>query len=107
MSTGGKKMWARAAWDFSTDRAREIPFLEGDLMEILDYSKADWWQARKADGSQGRIPAAYVQVLDPETVEGLAVGEEFAAAASAAAAKAPSPRNAPASPAAAAAAAPA
>ena len=38
--------WARAAYDFKTDTAGDLPFSEGDLIEIVDMTDRDWWKGK-------------------------------------------------------------
>lgn len=74
------RVWARAAWDFETIRPKEVSLVEGDVVEVLDNSLADWWQVKKIDGSTGRVPAAFMQVVDRDSIGDSGAGQATALA---------------------------
>ena len=38
-------------------------------MILLQKTNNDWWQIRKADGTEGFVPANYVKEVDPKVVQ--------------------------------------
>lgn len=40
----------------------ELNFSKGEILDIVDKT-GNWWQARKADGTEGIIPSNYVRIF--------------------------------------------
>merc|ERR1712032_1752700 len=41
----------------------------GEVMILLQRTNGDWWQVRKADATEGFVPANYVKEVDPKVVQ--------------------------------------
>ncbi|THH02546.1 hypothetical protein EW145_g6732 [Phellinidium pouzarii] len=54
---------ARALFSYSGGNSDELPFVEGDVITIVDRSDADWWKTEKG-GVIFIVPAAYLEVTD-------------------------------------------
>ncbi len=50
---------ATAQWASTADSPIELSFEENEVLSILDDSDDDWWVARSAKGSIGKIPREY------------------------------------------------
>ncbi|KAI4522939.1 SH3-domain-containing protein [Schizophyllum commune Loenen D] len=55
---------ARAKWPYNEDGSDpdDLSFSEGDVIEIVEETNADWWTGR-ARGKQGLFPATYVEKI--------------------------------------------
>jgi hypothetical protein len=57
---------AVAQFDFNKtgdDAADTLNLAQGQHMDVLDDSDADWWQVRQQDtGAEGFVPAAYLTI---------------------------------------------
>jgi hypothetical protein len=42
---------------------------KGEVMLLLDKTNSDWWNVRKADGTDGFVPATYVHEMEPKVVQ--------------------------------------
>ncbi|XP_066999614.1 spectrin beta chain, non-erythrocytic 5 isoform X3 [Anabrus simplex] len=42
---------------------------KGEVMFLLSKTNPDWWNVRKADGSDGFVPANYVREIEPKVVQ--------------------------------------
>ncbi|CAP32348.1 Protein CBR-CED-2 [Caenorhabditis briggsae] len=51
---------------FTGERETDLPFEQGERLEILSKTNNDWWEARNALGTTGLVPANYVQVQSGE-----------------------------------------
>ncbi|CAI2351652.1 unnamed protein product [Caenorhabditis sp. 36 PRJEB53466] len=47
---------------FTGERETDLPFEQGERLEILTKTNNDWWEARNALGTTGLVPANYVQL---------------------------------------------
>ncbi|CCD66714.1 Cell death abnormality protein 2 [Caenorhabditis elegans] len=47
---------------FTGERETDLPFEQGERLEILSKTNQDWWEARNALGTTGLVPANYVQI---------------------------------------------
>lgn len=55
---------ARAAYSYAgAGDADELPFVEGDVLSIVDQSADDWWKAEQG-GVVFIVPAAYLEVVE-------------------------------------------
>lgn len=54
-------MKARALFPYEGGDADQLPFLEGDILNIVDQSDADWWKTEKA-GVIFIVPASYLEL---------------------------------------------
>ncbi|KAG8943721.1 hypothetical protein FRC04_002553 [Tulasnella sp. 424] len=52
---------ARALFSYSATTPEEMSFSEGDTLDIIDRSEADWWRTEK-DGSILMVPASYLEL---------------------------------------------
>ncbi|XP_012280338.1 spectrin beta chain, non-erythrocytic 5 isoform X2 [Orussus abietinus] len=43
--------------------------LKGEVMFLLKKTNEDWWSVRKADGSDGFVPANYVREIEPKVIQ--------------------------------------
>lgn len=56
-------MRAKAVYTYQSTSAEELPFNEGDILDIVEKSEGDWWKAQK-DGMVFLVPAAYLEVVN-------------------------------------------
>ncbi|KAJ8678764.1 hypothetical protein QAD02_014551 [Eretmocerus hayati] len=42
---------------------------KGETMLLLNKTNPDWWSVRKADGSDGFVPATYVREIEPKVIQ--------------------------------------
>lgn len=42
---------------------------KGEVMFILNKTNPDWWNVRKADGTDGFVPANYVREIEPKVIQ--------------------------------------
>ncbi|NXB49001.1 GRAP protein, partial [Leucopsar rothschildi] len=54
--------FVQAQFDFSAQEGSQLPFLRGDIIEVLDCPDPNWWQG-KIYGRVGLFPRSYVQPL--------------------------------------------
>ncbi|NXR29288.1 GRAP protein, partial [Cinclus mexicanus] len=54
--------FVQAQFDFSSHEGSQLPFLRGDIIEVLDCPDPHWWQG-KIYGRVGLFPRSYVQPL--------------------------------------------
>jgi hypothetical protein len=52
---------AKALFPYAGNTDEELPFVEGDILNIVDSSEADWWKAEK-NGIIYLAPAAYLEL---------------------------------------------
>lgn len=52
----------QAQFDFSAHDGSQLPFLRGDIIEVLDYPDPNWWQG-KIYGRVGLFPRNYVHPI--------------------------------------------
>ena len=54
----------RSLYDFAGEQVGDLPLQRGDLIEIMDRSKGDWWTGRsQRTGRQGCFPSNYVAMM--------------------------------------------
>lgn len=46
-----------------------FPLLFIQVMILLQKTNNDWWQVRKADATEGFVPANYVKEVEPKVVQ--------------------------------------
>ena len=46
-----------------------ITMQKGEVMLLLNKTNSDWWNVRKADGTDGFVPANYVCEIEPVVVK--------------------------------------
>ncbi|XP_074960820.1 GRB2-related adapter protein isoform X2 [Phalacrocorax aristotelis] len=54
--------YVQARFDFSAHDGSQLPFLRGDIIEVLDYPDPNWWQG-KIYGRIGLFPRNYVHPI--------------------------------------------
>ncbi len=54
---------AKALYAYTGNTDEELPFEEGDVLNIVDSEDADWWKASK-DGVVFIVPAAYLELCE-------------------------------------------
>ncbi|NXX92528.1 GRAP protein, partial [Centropus bengalensis] len=54
--------FVQAQFDFSAHTSSQLPFLRGDIIEVLDYPDPKWWQG-KIYGRVGLFPRSYVHPI--------------------------------------------
>lgn len=74
------KAQALYAYTASFDDPTELSFTVGEVLDILDNSRA-WWQARKEDGTIGTVPSTFLQPLAAEDILKVEGGYGFKAQA--------------------------
>ena len=42
---------------------------KGEVMFLLNKTNPDWWNVRKADGTDGFVPANYVREIEPKVLQ--------------------------------------
>lgn len=60
------KAKAKFRYDANTS-AGEIPFDEGEVLEVVDMS-GKWWMCRRATGEEGMCPSNYLELLSPQLI---------------------------------------
>ena len=53
---------AKALFSYAGNSDEELPFAEGDTIEIVDRSEDDWWKTEKA-GVIFIVPASYLEII--------------------------------------------
>ncbi|NWJ11865.1 GRAP protein, partial [Crypturellus undulatus] len=54
--------FVQAQFDFSSHESSQLPFLRGDIIEVLDCPDPNWWQG-KIYGRVGLFPRNYVHPI--------------------------------------------
>lgn len=54
---------AKALFTYEGGSDEQLPFVEGDVLPIVDSSEADWWKTEKA-GVIFIVPASYLELID-------------------------------------------
>ncbi|WRT65306.1 uncharacterized protein IL334_002249 [Kwoniella shivajii] len=54
---------AKALFDYPGGEEDQLPFMEGDIIAIVDNSDQDWWKTEKA-GVIFLVPASYLEIQD-------------------------------------------
>ncbi|NXX27464.1 GRAP protein, partial [Nicator chloris] len=54
--------FVQAQFDFSAQEGSQLPFLRGDIIEVLDCPDPNWWQG-KIYGRVGLFPRSYVHPM--------------------------------------------
>ncbi|NXD40729.1 GRAP protein, partial [Copsychus sechellarum] len=57
-----RPQFVQALFDLSAQEGSQLPFLRGDIIEVLDCPDPDWWRG-KIYGRVGLFPRSYVQPL--------------------------------------------
>lgn len=60
------KARAKFRYDANT-MAGEIPFDEGEILDVIDIS-GKWWMCRRATGEEGMCPSNYLELLSPQLI---------------------------------------
>jgi len=55
-------MEAVALYDFQAQGDDELTVAEGDTLWIIEQDGDEWWKCRNVEGSEGVVPASYVEV---------------------------------------------
>lgn len=50
---------------FDGERSSDLPFEQGEILEILSKPEESWWMARNILGNTGLIPVPYVRMSNP------------------------------------------
>jgi hypothetical protein len=59
-----KPKWARATFDFEGEDAKDLSFIEGDMIELSDIEDKDWWKGRlNGRGDEGAFPSNYAELI--------------------------------------------
>ncbi|NWR96282.1 GRAP protein, partial [Motacilla alba] len=58
----GLPRFVQAQFDFSAQEGSQLPFLRGDIIEVLDCPDPNWWQG-KICGRVGLFPRSYVHPI--------------------------------------------
>ncbi|KFO88883.1 GRB2-related adapter protein, partial [Buceros rhinoceros silvestris] len=59
---GRRPKFVKAQFDFSAQESSQLPFLRGDIIEVLDCPDPNWWQG-KIYGRVGFFPRNYVHPI--------------------------------------------
>ncbi|OXH48550.1 hypothetical protein J004_04452, partial [Cryptococcus neoformans] len=54
---------AKAIYSYAAGDPDQLPFAEGDILEVVDRSENDWWKVENT-GIIFLVPAAYLEVID-------------------------------------------
>ncbi|XP_039268651.1 crk-like protein [Styela clava] len=54
-----------ALFDFKSDDGEDLPFVKGEVLEIIGKPEENWWTARNTKGQTGQIPVPYVKQFVP------------------------------------------
>jgi len=54
---------AKALYTYEAGGEDELPFAEGDVLDIVDHSEGDWWKTEQ-NGLIFIVPAAYLELSD-------------------------------------------
>jgi hypothetical protein len=54
---------AKALYTYEGGNEDDMPFSEGDVLNIVDHSEGDWWKTEQ-NGIIFIVPAAYLELLD-------------------------------------------
>lgn len=54
----------RALYQFEAENDTELPFLEGDTIQLIRQVDENWYEGR-LDGREGFFPVNYVEVIEP------------------------------------------
>ncbi|XP_053848145.1 GRB2-related adapter protein isoform X1 [Vidua macroura] len=57
-----RPQFVQAQFDFSAQEGSQLPFLRGDIIEVLDCPDPNWWQG-KIYGRVGLFPRSYVHPI--------------------------------------------
>lgn len=58
---GSPVFQAKALYTYNATNQEEMSFSEGDTLDIIDKSEADWWKTEK-EGSILIVPASYLEL---------------------------------------------
>lgn len=50
-------------------RGQGMQMVKGEVMFLLNKTNPDWWSVRKADGTDGFVPANYVREIEPKVIQ--------------------------------------
>lgn len=64
---GGGGETCVAAYDFEAQGDDELTITEGERLTVLERENDEWWLVRNAHGSEGVVPAAYVEISQTPT----------------------------------------
>ena len=53
---------AKASYAFDGGSDDQLPFAEGDILEVVDTSDPNWWKTEKA-GVIFIVPASYLEII--------------------------------------------
>ena len=56
----------RSLYPFS---GQGMHMVKGEVMFLLNKTNPDWWSVRKADGTDGFVPANYVREIEPKIIQ--------------------------------------
>jgi spectrin beta len=56
----------RSLYPFS---GQGMQMAKGETMLLLNKTNPDWWSVRKADGTDGFVPASYVREIEPKVIQ--------------------------------------
>ncbi|XP_031782461.2 spectrin beta chain, non-erythrocytic 1 isoform X3 [Nasonia vitripennis] len=56
----------RSLYPFS---GQGMQMVKGEVMLLLNKTNPDWWSVRKADGTDGFVPASYVREVEPKVIQ--------------------------------------
>ena len=58
-----------AMYDYTALESDDLPLTKGERVVIFDNQRQHRWKARNAKGSEGYVPANYVQKIELESKE--------------------------------------
>jgi len=58
-------MVAVALYDFNADGVDELSVTEGENLTVLEKDGDEWWKCQNSKGSEGVVPASYLEVCSP------------------------------------------
>jgi len=63
MGGGGGGAQAKALYDYAGEAEGDLPFREGDIINVTDQSNPDGWWTGELNGVSGAFPSNFVELI--------------------------------------------